>query len=239
MLVSSLALDPIEKKPLARFHPGSMILSVGSVGCTLHCPWCQNHEIAQPDDPDAVPTREMDAGTLADTAEALRNRGNIGLAYTYNEPLAHWRDVAEVAREVHARGMLNVMVTNGMAGTEALDELLPLIDAWNIDLKGVDQHAYDVCGGRIDVVKRTIARAAETSHVEVTWLMVPGVSDDPADVETGAAWLATVDPSIPLHITRFFPQFRYADRKPTSLAAMRAAEELARLHLDDVLLGNV
>ena len=120
MKVTALALDPIEKKPLARYRPGSMILSVGSVGCTMHCPWCQNHQIAQPQDPQLVPTREISSEDLVARARALVSEGNIGLAYTYNEPLMRWREVLACAQAIHDAGLDNVVVTNGLIAPDKL-----------------------------------------------------------------------------------------------------------------------
>lgn len=239
MKVTSLALDPIEKKPLARYKPGSMILSVGGLGCTMHCPWCQNHSIAQPDDPRAVPVREMSPQDLVREAHALMDQGNIGLAYTYNEPFTHWKDVLECARAIHDAGLDNVIVTNGLIAPDKLARLLPYIDALNIDLKGFSQDVYDITGGKLETVKGAIEQAHEAAHVEVTTLLIPGVNDDMKLLEEEAAWLASIDPNIPLHLTRFFPQYRYADCPPTPLETLLEAQKVARRHLNDVLLGNV
>lgn len=239
MKVTSLALDPIEKKPLARYKPGSMILSVGSVGCTMHCPWCQNHQIAQPQDARLVPTREMSSEELVAQARALVDEGNIGLAYTYNEPLMRWREVFACAQAIHEAGLDNVVVTNGLIAPNKLAQLLPYIDAFNIDLKGFDQSIYDITGGKLDTVKSTIERAHESARVEVTTLIIPGVNDDMRLLDEQASWLAGIDKSIPLHLTRFFPQFKYADLSPTPLTTLVEAQKVAGQHLDDVLLGNV
>lgn len=239
MKVTALALDPIEKKPLARFHPGSLILSVGGLGCTMHCPWCQNHHIAQPDDPNLVATRDISSGELVDCASDLVERGNIGIAYTYNEPLLHWRDVLDCSQRAHESDLLNVVVTNGLIALPKLEELLPYTDAFNIDLKGFDQSVYDVTGGSLETVKRTIEEAAAHSHVEVTTLLVPGINDDMRMIEEEARWLASLDASIPLHLTRFFPHHEFASEEATSLETLEKARETARAHLDDVILGNV
>lgn len=239
MKITSLALDPIEKKPLARFHPGSTILSIGSYGCTMHCPWCQNHEIAQPSDPARLPVRELTPEQVADLAESCLDRGNIGVAYTYNEPFYRWRDVLECARVVHAHGLKNVVVTNGLIAPEKLEELLPFIDAFNIDLKGFSQDVYDVCGGTLEQVKETIACASASSHVEVTTLLIPGLNDDSTQLEQEARWLASLGPAPTLHLTRFFPRYLYADREPTPLETLCRAREIAECYLDDVILGNV
>ena len=132
--ISSIALDPIEKKPIAFFHPGSNILSVGSYGCNLRCPFCQNDGISQHGG-DEVPCQTATPVELADLAMRLKDeRGNIGLAYTYNEPLVGWEFVRDCAKEIHARGMLNVLESNGCASEGVIAELAPLIDAANIDL---------------------------------------------------------------------------------------------------------
>lgn len=239
MKVTSLGFDPIEKKPLARYKPGSMVLSVGSVGCTMHCPWCQNHQIAQPQDPQLVPAREMSGEELVAQARVLVSEGNIGLAYTYNEPLMRWREVLARAQAIHDVGLDNVVVTNGLIAPDKLVQLLPYIDAFNIDLKGFDQSVYDITGGKLDTVKNAIEQAHESAHVEVTTLIIPGINDDMGLLNKQAAWLASIDKSMPLHLTRFFPQYRYADRPATPLETLYRAQEVASRHLDDVLLGNV
>lgn len=239
MKVTSLGFDPIEKKPLARYKPGSMVLSVGSVGCTMHCPWCQNHQIAQPQDPQLVPAREMSSEELVAQARVLVSEGNIGLAYTYNEPLMRWREVLACAQAIHDVGLDNVVVTNGLIAPDKLVQLLPYIDAFNIDLKGFDQSVYDITGGKLDTVKNAIEQAHESAHVEVTTLIIPGINDDMGLLNKQAAWLASIDKSMPLHLTRFFPQYRYADRPATPLETLYRAQEVASRHLDDVLLGNV
>lgn len=239
MKVTSLGFDPIEKKPLARYKPGSMVLSVGSVGCTMHCPWCQNHQIAQPQDPQLVPAREMSGEELVAQARVLVSEGNIGLAYTYNEPLMRWREVLACAQAIHDVGLDNVVVTNGLIAPDKLVQLLPYIDAFNIDLKGFDQSVYDITGGKLDTVKNAIEQAHESAHVEVTTLIIPGINDDMGLLNKQAAWLASIDKSMPLHLTRFFPRYRYADRPATPLETLYRAQEVASRHLDDVLLGNV
>lgn len=239
MKVTSLGFDPIEKKPLARYKPGSMVLSVGSVGCTMHCPWCQNHQIAQPQDPQLVPARDMSGEELVAQARVLVSEGNIGLAYTYNEPLIRWREVLTCAQAIHDVGLDNVVVTNGLIAPDKLVQLLPYIDAFNIDLKGFDQSVYDITGGKLDTVKNAIEQAHESAHVEVTTLIIPGINDDMGLLNKQAAWLASIDKSMPLHLTRFFPQYRYADRPATPLETLYRAQEVASRHLDDVLLGNV
>lgn len=238
-LATSLALDPIEKKPLARFHPGSTVLSVGSFGCNLSCPFCQNASIAQAGEHE-VRWRRVEPGELVEQALRLADRGCIGIAYTYNEPLVGFEFVRDCARLAHEAGLLNVVVSNGMICDEPLEELVPLIDAVNIDLKGFSQDFYDLVGGEYLTVRRTIERlaAAPSCHLEVTTLVIPGINDDIGQIADAARWLASLDPAITYHLTRFFPQHLMADRPPTPISTLREAADAARRYLRDVRLGN-
>ena len=237
--ISSIALDPIEKKPIAFFHPGSNILSVGSYGCNLRCPFCQNDGISQLGG-DEVACQTATPAELADLAKRLKDaRGNIGLAYTYNEPLVGWEFVRDCAKEIHERGMFNVLVSNGCASEEVIAELAPLIDAANIDLKGPSQDYYDWVGGDFNAVCKTIAMLHEAGcHVEVTTLIVPGRNDSDADMDAVAAFVASVSPDIPLHVTRFFPRWRMRTASPTPVAILHRLADVARRRLTHVLLGN-
>lgn len=239
--ITSLALDPIEKKPLHDFHPGSMVLSVGSFGCNLRCPFCQNHEISMADNR-SLDAEHVSPGQLADLALMWKERkeaGNIGVAYTYNEPLAGWEFVRDTARLVREYGMLNVLVTNGTASLEVLEELLPWIDAMNIDLKGFREDYYRKLGGDLETVKAFIARAQESCHVELTTLIVPGENDSPEDMEAQAEWIAGLRPSIPLHITRFFPRYHMMDREATDVEQLYRLAGIAGKYLEKVYVGNV
>ena len=178
--VTSLALDPIEKKPLARFHSGSMILSVGSYGCNLRCPFCQNYEISWSKEAFrfAEKAEYVSPEELANIAESCRSRGNMGVAFTYNEPLIGYEYIRDAARLVHERGMYNVIVTNGTADLSVLKEIAPYIDAMNIDLKGfTDSYYKDVLGGDRGMVMDFITEAVKRCHVELTTLIVPGEND--------------------------------------------------------------
>ena len=236
-MVTALALDPIEKKPLHFFHPGSRILSVGSFGCNLHCPFCQNHEIAEGTAKSTGAVR-MSPEEILEAAVNLRSRGNIGVAFTYNEALVGYEFVRDTARLVHEAGMYNVLVTNGMAEMPILLELLPYIDAMNIDLKAFRPELYKWLGGDLQTVMRFISRAAEDAHVELTTLIIPGKNDDLQDMEQEAFWIAEIDPQIPLHITRYFPRHRMTE-PPTDIRKMRELMSVAKKHLKNVCLGNV
>lgn len=235
--VTALALDPIEKKPLRQFYPGSKILSVGSFGCNLSCPFCQNHEISMHGE-QAADHVEMTPLQLADLAEEMQKRGNIGVAYTYNEPLIGHEFVRDCAAIVHARGMKNVVVTNGSVQLEILEALLPDIDAMNIDLKGFTAAHYQRLGGDLHTVQEFIARAARSTHVEVTTLIVPGENDKEEEMAAEAEWLASIDPQIPLHVTRFFPHYRMKERAATDIALIYRLREVASAYLPHVYVGN-
>ena len=239
--ITALVPDPIEKKPLRDYYPGSMVLSVGSYGCNLRCPFCQNHEISMMDKGE-INVRDVSPGQLAEIAltwKRQKETGNIGVAYTYNEPLVGWEFVRDTARLVREYGMLNVLVTNGTASQQVLEELLPWIDAMNIDLKGFREEYYRKLGGDLETVKAFIARAAESCHVELTTLIVPGENDSPEDMEAQAKWISSLCPSIPLHITRFFPQYRMKDREATDVEHLFRLAKTAGKYLENVYVGNV
>ncbi len=234
--VTALALDPIEKKPLARFRPGSRILSVGSYGCNLRCPFCQNYAISL----------EFAAGEavtftpeeLVARAGALRAQGNIGLAFTYNEPLVGYEFVADTAALAQQAGLDTVVVTNGCFCAAPFQRLLPLLSALNIDLKAFHPGFYQRIGGDLEVVKENIIAAAHQCYVEVTTLVIPGENDEPAEIAALAAWLGEVDREIPLHISRFFPRYQWERRPATSVATVYQLAEVARKYLPYVYEGN-
>lgn len=238
--ITSIALDPIEKKPLARFHPGTTVLSVGSYGCTMDCPFCQNASIAKAGEDD-VPWYVVEPADLVKQAHDLFFKRCIGIAYTYNEPLRGWRYVRDTGQLAHEAGLVNVLVSNGMASPYVLGQVAPLIDAANIDLKCFTEEGYRSLRGDLNVVKRTIQTLAEldTCHLEVTTLVVPGLSDDPAHVDAMSRWLASLDPAITYHLSRYFPRHRMLDVPATSVSLLYELANVARQNLPDVVLGNV
>ena len=243
-IVSSIALDPVEKKPLAEFHPGSMILSVGSFGCNLRCPFCQNWEISMSGVVGSGPEsdRYLPPEKLAEMADGLRPKGNIGAAFTYNEPLIFWEYVRDTARLLRERGLKTVLVTNGCVNSEIAEEILPLTDALNIDLKCFREETYEkVLGGDLKTVKRFISRAAELCHVEITTLVVPGMNDTEEEIRSLAEWIASLPGGreIPLHLTRFFPRYRMTDRSATGRETVIRLASVARETLNSVYTGNM
>lgn len=237
-LLTALALDPVEKKPLKRFQPGKMILSAGSFGCNLACPFCQNSDISQSGEGE-VQVREFTPAEICRIALKAREEDNIGVAYTYNEPLVGYEFVHDTAKLVHEAGMMNVLVTNGEATVNILESLLPYIDAMNIDLKGFTDDIYRYLGGDLDMVKSFIKRASRDTHVEITSLIVTGMNDSPEDMKRETEWIASVSPEIPLHITRFFPMYHLQDRKPTDTGLMKELKNIAEDKLKYVFLGNI
>lgn len=237
--VTSLALDPIEKKPISRWRPGTTVLSVGSYGCTMDCPFCQNDSIAKAG-ADDVAWQLVGPNELIEQALQLAGRRCIGIAYTYNEPLRGWRYVCDAGKLAHEAGLVNVLVSNGLASEKVLGEVAPLIDAANIDLKSFSSETYRTIGGDLATVQETIRLLAATSscHLEVTTLVVPDVNDSVDEMRELAAWLASVDPDITLHVSRFFPNWRMRDRGPTPVSRVYGLAETARKYLAHVYTGN-
>ncbi len=237
--ITSIALDPIEKKPLNRFFPGSYILSAGSFGCNLKCSFCQNWSISQVSEsnPDAM---GITSEILVQKADELKGKGNIGIAYTYNEPFIWFEFVLDTAILAKKEGLCNVLVTNGFVNPEPLAEIMPFIDAMNIDVKSFSDDFYrKICGGRLEHVMKTVGEAASRCHVEVTTLIIPDLNDSIDEIDRLAKWLSSVSPDIPLHLSRYFPNYKLMDKPPTSLITLEKAYAKARKHLKYVYLGNI
>ncbi len=258
-IITSLALDPIEKKPLNRFYPGSRILSAGSFGCNLNCPFCQNHEIAAAGASDlfradeaaailegrgeqSVPDNYLSPDELTQIAVNTKPKGNIGVAFTYNEPLIGYEYILDTSKLVRAAGLKTVLVTNGCVTEETADKVLPFTDALNIDLKSFDEEVYgQTLGGDLNAVKEFIKKAAAMCHVEITTLIVPGMNDTRDEMIRISEWIASLQngEDIPLHITRFFPRHRMTDREPTDVGLILELTKIASERLKYVYPGNI
>jgi len=236
-LLTGIALDPIEKKPLYRFYPGSKILSVGSFGCNFRCSFCQNHEISMANI-DQVQTNYVSPEELIRMAKELVPEGNIGIAYTYNEPLVGYEYLLECTSLARKEGLKNVLVTNGFICKEPFLQLLPKLDALNIDLKAFNEKFYQTISGDLNSVKRSIELAAKNNHVEVTTLIVPGENDSEEEIRNLSQWIASIRPDIPLHLTRFFPRYQMTDKAATKVRKVYELAEIARESLKYVYEGN-
>ena len=233
--VSAIALDPIEKKPFYRFKPGSRILSVGSWGCNLSCRFCQNWRISQ----EAPPVKRYTPDELVALSLDTVPKGNIGLAYTYSEPLVWYEFVHSCARLIKDAGLDNILITNGYINPRPLRELSPLIAAANVDLKAFSPDFYkDICGGSLPPVLENIKLLAGQCHVEITALIVPDFNDGLSDMERLASWLTDVDPNIPLHINRYFPNYQFSAPQ-TPKETLLELKQVAERHLRYVYVGNV
>lgn len=238
---TSLALDPIEKKPLMRFCPGTYILSYGSYGCNLRCPYCQNASISMAG-PDNCPHRLITPEGLTDLAVDLSKQepGNIGVAFTYNEPTVCFEFIRDTSKLLHEAGLKSVVVTNGGLVRKYADELLPHVDALNIDLKGFSDEFYRYVKGEFDTVKEFIKAAVEHKcHVELTTLVIPTKNDDPEEMEREVDWIASISPEIPLHLSRFFPRYKVNDLPPTPAETIYRLKDIAQKKLKYVYTGNL
>lgn len=232
---TAVAVDPIEKKPLYHFYPGHDILSLGTFGCNLRCGFCQNWQIAH-GDPDS---RELSPRQVVELAVKYASAGDcVGVAYTYSEPFMWYEFVYETARELRERGLKNVLVTNGYVNPEPLEELLPYIDAMNIDVKAFTDDFYkSQCVGMLKPVLRTVEMSVSRCHVEITTLLVTGLNDLEEEIRKLVDWVAGLEPSPPLHFSRYFPNYKM-EREPTPLRTLEKAREIAMEKLDYVYIGN-
>lgn len=238
---TSLALDPIEKKPLMRFCSGTYILSYGSYGCNLRCPYCQNASISMAG-PDNCPHRLITPEGLTDLAVDLSRQepGNIGVAFTYNEPTVCFEFIRDTSELLHEAGLKSVVVTNGGLVRKYADELLPHVDALNIDLKGFSDEFYRYVKGEFDTVKEFIKAAVEHEcHVELTTLVIPTKNDDPEEMEREVEWITSISPEIPLHLSRFFPRYKVDDLPPTPAETIYRLKDIAQKKLKYVYTGNL
>ncbi|MBQ3743367.1 MAG: AmmeMemoRadiSam system radical SAM enzyme [Bacteroidales bacterium] len=235
----ALAIDPVEKKPLNRFLPGTYCLSLSCTGCNLSCRWCQNSDISQ------VAPEEAERSHLspADAVGLCLRRGLPALAYTYTEPFTWWEYMYDIADLAHAKGLKNILVSAGYVEKEPLREILPYLDAANIDIKAFDDALYrKYCGATLaPVLENILAMKAAGVHVEITNLLVTGLNDSADAVARLCQWMAENGlQNVPLHFSRYFPRYRMKEPGPTPAATLFAARETAlSMGIRDVFLGNI
>ncbi|KUG04180.1 radical sam, pyruvate-formate lyase-activating enzyme like [hydrocarbon metagenome] len=233
--VASLALDPIEKKPLYHFYPGKNILSTGTFGCNLSCAFCQNYHLVH-GNPD---THTIGPQQLLELAGKSRANSSIGVAFTYNEPIIWYEYIMDSAVLLKEKDLKVVMVTNGYIETEPLHHLLPYVDAMNIDVKAFKEEFYKkLCKAGLSKVMETVEKAAGQCHIEITSLIIPGENDDLNDLKQMARWIAGINPHIPLHLSRYHPAYRM-DRESTPAGTLEQARQIAREYLKHVYVGNL
>jgi pyruvate formate lyase activating enzyme len=231
-------VDPIEKKPLFHFLPGSRSLSIGTAGCNFRCSFCQNYDISQMRG-DQIFGRHTSIQSLLEQAEMSYCKS---IAYTYNEPVVFLEFLLDLSVEAHKRGLKNVYISNGFETKETLKLLAGKIDAMNIDLKAFSEKFYQKqCKGKLAPVLDTIRRAAEMGiWLEITSLIIPGENDTDKEIRQMASFIASVSKKIPWHLSRFFPAFQMTDKPPTPLSRLEAARRIGKEEgLQNIYVGNV
>ncbi len=231
---TSIALDPIEKKPLYHFYPGNSILSLGTKGCNLKCPWCQNWSIAQDLN---CPTQRITPREVVEKAKQLKS---FGIAYTYNEPFIWYEFVYDTAKLAHQQGLKNVLVTNGYVNQKPLEELIGYIDAMNIDVKSMEETFYQkYCAGKLSPVLASAEFSVKRCHIEITNLIIPTLNDNEENLHRLVDWVAEkLGKNTPLHFSRYFPAYK-TDLAPTPIETLKKAQRYALKKLRYVYLGNV
>lgn len=231
--VTSMVVDPIEKKPLYHFKPGSNILSVGSFGCNFKCGFCQNYTISQY----KYKSEYVSPQNLIELAEHIEN--NIGIAFTYNEPSIWYEYIRDVCNASKNKKLDLIMISNGYISTKALKTLLPYISAFNIDLKAFNEEFYKkVCLGNIETVLNNIKIAADYCHVEITTLLINGYNDSEEEVKELCKWIASVNKDIPLHFSRYYPTYKFKEEATPAERLIRA-REIGEKYLNYVYIGNL
>jgi len=238
-IVSSMAIDPIEKKPLFHFHPGTPIFSISTFGCNFKCPWCQNWEISQ-----AEPSLSYGTYNSPENIVSLASKyGTPLIAYTYNEPLIWYEFILDTARLAKKEGLMNVLVTNGHINIKPLETLAPFIDAANVDIKAFNPKTYlRIIGGKLEkVLEATEYMKNKGIHVETTYLVVPGLNDSVDEFKSMVRWhLEKLGEDTPLHISRFFPHYKYLNVEPTPTSKLEEFWKIAKeMGLKYVYVGNL
>lgn len=237
--ISAIAIDPIEKKPLAHFYPGSRSLSISSIGCNFTCPWCQNYGLSM-NKIDEVQTRYMEPESVVETA---MTQNCTSIAYTYNEPLINLNYIWDTAKFAQESEIKNVLVTNGYVSLPALKKVIDYIDAANVDWKSFDPNFYKThCGADMyKVIEATEVMHDNGVHIEITFLIIPETNDSPSEVKAMSEYIVkNLGPDIPLHLSRFFPMYKFQHIPPTPLETLEKAKQIAeKVGLQYVFVGNV
>jgi pyruvate formate lyase activating enzyme len=236
--VSSVNIDPIEKKPLFHFHPGSDVFSLGTVGCNFSCRHCQNYGIATAN-VDEVSTREI---TPEESVALAIQYDCEGIAWTYNEPTVWFEYTYDSAQLAKQAGLYTVYVTNGYMSESALIKIAPYLDAANVDVKSFDdKHYKQICNARLSPVLRTCERMKQHGiHLEITYLVIPGYNDDLDEIRQFSEWVLKIGSDVPVHFSRFYPQYQMAETATTPIKTLEDAHRIARdCGIQYVYLGNV
>lgn len=232
--VSAIQIDPVEKKPLYHFMPGEQILSVGTFGCTMNCGFCQNSHLLSP-----VKEGEGESATPDQIVRLCQHKGVRALAFTYNEPFTNYELVTETFQIAKGKGIATVLVTNGNVTLDILQQVAPLVDAMNIDLKAFCNKFYQKHGGDLKTVMQTIQYAVKKDvHVEISFLVIPNENDDLEQFEEMLNWMDSLENEIVLHINRYYPARNYKI-PPTSEKTLLLLKEKALQHMDYVYIGNL
>lgn len=238
-MLSAVNVDPIEKKPLYHFHPGKMIYSVGGYGCNFSCPCCQNFEISQTAGRDHLIPDKYTVSRILDEIRNVKN--NIGVAFTYNEPLIGFEFMRDTAEAVKQTGLKNVVVSNGFISQEPLSDILPFIDAFNVDLKAFqpDVHKKFTGGDLLVILDNLKSIKKSGTHLEITSLIVPGLNDSLNQFKSMINWIQSeLGSDVPFHISRYFPRYRMSDGATSENLLLELAA-LSSTYLDYVYIGNV
>lgn len=236
--VAALGIDPVEKKPLYHFMPGRYVLSLGLTGCNLRCTFCQNHNISQCPAETYDGFRAITSSRLVE--EALNIANNAGLAYTYNEPFTFFEFLYDTALLAHEAGLKNIVVSNGYINQPPLKILMPVIDAFNIDIKAFDEKFYrqQTKGKAAPVFKSIVAIANSTAHLELTNLVIPGLNDEESRFTKMVKWIAgETGPDTPLHLSGYYPGYKL-HASATTMEKLEQLYEIAKKYLHYVYVGN-
>jgi pyruvate formate lyase activating enzyme len=235
-ILSGYSLDPVEKKPLYHFFPGHNVLSIGSFGCNMKCDYCQNYHISQKVPESLIPDMTIDRII----SDALSTEKNIGIAFTYNEPVIWYEYVKDVAERIKKEGLYTIMVSNGYVNREPLGEIIRFTDAFNIDLKAFNNNFYrKLTGTELEPVKNSLKQIAGSGkHLEITTLIIPGQNDDEKEMSLQSEWIAgELGKDVPFHLSRYFPMYK-RNNPPTTEESLNKLFDIASSHLNYVYMGN-